>query len=118
MNQQPDKQVDIFSMIKPRRIAMVAVGVLVVGAVFYHLVEKLSWLDSFYFCVVTLSTVGYGDITPKTPAAKLFTIFYILFGVAILAASLSYILRVNVEKHLKNKTSAKSPQQVKDKNLL
>jgi voltage-gated potassium channel len=101
VNQQLEEQSNIFNLIKPRRIAVVAIAVLAVGAVFYHVVEKLSWLDSFYFCVVTLTTVGYGDITPKTPAAKLFTIFYILFGVAIMAASLSYLLKAAVVKRVK-----------------
>ena len=41
-------------------------------------------LDSLYFSVTTLTTVGYGDFFPKTDAGKMFTIFYILAGVGIL----------------------------------
>jgi len=43
--------------------ALLMIGV---GSFFYHFVEKLNWLDAVYFCVVTLATVGYGDITPHT----------------------------------------------------
>jgi hypothetical protein len=64
-----------------------------VGTVFYHIVEKLDWLDSIYFCVVTLATVGYGDITPKTEAGKLFTIFYILIGIGIIATFANLLLK-------------------------
>lgn len=54
------------------------------GAVFYHNVEQWSWLDSVYFCVVTLATVGYGDLHPTTPWGKIFAIPYIILGVALL----------------------------------
>lgn len=63
----------------------VALIVLTSGAVFYHYVEGFSWLDSFYFCMITLTTVGYGDFSPHTDAGKLFTIFYILIGIGIIA---------------------------------
>jgi voltage-gated potassium channel len=54
------------------------------GMVVYHLVEGWSWLDAAYFCVVTAATVGYGDIHPVTVYGRLFTIIYIILGVALL----------------------------------
>lgn len=54
------------------------------GMMFYHNVEGWSWLDAAYFCIVTLATVGYGDIHPVTPYGRLFTIIYIILGVALL----------------------------------
>ncbi len=65
------------------KLGIWAVAFILVGAVFYHIVEKLTWLDSFYFTVITLATVGYGDIVPTTPAGKLFTIFYVLVGISL-----------------------------------
>lgn len=62
------------------------VGVVVAGGgLFYHLVERWTLLDSLYFSVVTLATVGYGDLSPKTALGKAFTILYILAGMGILA---------------------------------
>lgn len=76
----------------------VAVIVLSGGAVFYHFVEHLSWLNAFYFCTITLTTVGYGDITPHTDAGKLFTIFYIIVGVGILATFANLLIKNSVAK--------------------
>ena len=66
---------------------LIAVAALVaIGCVFYPLVEGWSLLDSLYFCMVSLTTVGYGDLAPETAAGKLFTVFYIIGGVALFAA--------------------------------
>ena len=48
--------------------------ILLSGTIFYHQIEKWSLLDSFYFSTTTLTTVGYGDLAPKTDLGKVFTI--------------------------------------------
>jgi voltage-gated potassium channel len=50
------------------------------GAAGFHFIEGFPWLESFYVAVQTVTTVGYGDLTPVTPAGKLFAILFILFG--------------------------------------
>ncbi len=74
-------------------ILLLGISVLGVGVVFYHHVERLKWLDSLYFSVITLTTVGYGDIVPTTDAGKIFTIFYVLIGIGIIASIANYLLR-------------------------
>ena len=69
-----------------QHLTLIALTTLGIGTVFYHFVEGWNWLDSLYFCVVTLATVGYGDFTPTTELGRLFTIFYILAGVGIIAS--------------------------------
>jgi voltage-gated potassium channel len=68
--------------------------VLLIGSLFYHWAEGWSWLDALYFSVVTLGTVGFGDLTPTTPLSKLFTIFYILNGIGVLVAFVNQIVLV------------------------
>ncbi len=65
--------------------------ILVFGTVFYRVVEGWRWVDAFYFAVVTLTTVGYGDLTPQTDAGKLFTVIYILTGLGVLGSFIGLI---------------------------
>ena len=53
----------------------------VVGAAGYMLIEHWSVLDAFYMSVITISTVGYGEVKPLSPAGRLFTIGLIITGV-------------------------------------
>ena len=53
------------------------------GAIFYHFVEGLSYVDAIYFTAITLTTVGYGDFTPQTDAGKIFTAIYAFVGIGI-----------------------------------
>ena len=64
----------------------IASVVVAVGTVFYRFVEDLVWVDSIYFSVITLTTVGYGDFSPTTTTGKVFTIFYVLAGIGIFVA--------------------------------
>ncbi|HVC37766.1 MAG TPA: ion channel, partial [Gammaproteobacteria bacterium] len=57
---------------------------------------------AFYFSVETMSTVGYGDITPATVEARLFVISIIVLGVSIFAASLSAILVPVINRRITN----------------
>ena len=70
--------------------ALVATLLLIVagGTVFFHHVEGWSWLDSYFFTVVTLSTVGYGSIVPATALGKIGTTVFIFLGLGVFAVAL------------------------------
>lgn len=40
--------------------------------------------NSLYFSVITLTTIGYGDFSPQTDLGKMFTLVYIVIGVALI----------------------------------
>jgi voltage-gated potassium channel len=69
-------------------LAAGAVLLIATGTVVFSLLEDWSIVDSFYFSVVTATTVGFGDITPDTDGAKLFTVVYIIFGISIIGTFL------------------------------
>ena len=81
-----------------RGLAVVALGLIAGGTVFYRLVEDFSWIDSLYFTVVTLTTVGFGDLHPVTTVGKVFTVFYLLVGVGVLVAFLALTARHVVDE--------------------
>lgn len=58
---------------------------------FHALEEEWTWIQSFYFTIVTLTTVGYGDLHPTTDDTRLFTAFFILLGVTIVVSSISFV---------------------------
>ena len=71
---------------------------LLIGTYIYHHLEKWSYFDSLYFTITTLTTVGYGDLTPQTFYGRLFTMFYMVFGISIALYSLSFLASHYIEK--------------------
>ena len=76
--------------------------IVILGIWFYHKYEGLSILDSWYFVIVTLTTVGYGDISPQTEIGRLVTPLFILSGIGILTSLVTgvnkYIIKRRAEK--------------------
>lgn len=60
------------------------IGVLATGTIWYHVLEGWSWLDAAYMTVITLSTVGYGEIQPLSDRGRIFTIALIFMGIAVI----------------------------------
>ena len=55
--------------------------IIILGTIGFMAVEGRSLLDSFYFVIVTMATVGYGDVHPVTAMGKVFSIALIVMGV-------------------------------------
>lgn len=69
-----------------RSTSVLTVALVVSGTAFYSTVERLTPLDALYLSVMTLTTVGYGDVHPVTAAGKVFTMVYVFVGVGVLVA--------------------------------
>jgi voltage-gated potassium channel len=88
----------------PRRFlvplaALIALTTL--GTAAYVVLEGLSLVDALYLTTVTISTVGYGDIVPKTPAGKLLTVTLIFLGVGVALYWLGTLAELLVEGKLR-----------------
>ena len=78
----------------------ILIGVTALGTAGFVYVEGMAWVDAFYLTVVTVSTVGYGDFVPLTPAGRIFAAALIITGVGITLYLISVIARLVFEGQL------------------
>ncbi|MFN0728063.1 potassium channel family protein [Polaribacter gochangensis] len=90
-----------------RDLLITTVIIIGFGSVIYHYLEGWSWIDSIYFSVITLTTIGFGDFAPATPEGKLFTIFYIVIGIGIILSFINTVYNHYDETKKKNKKQTK-----------
>jgi hypothetical protein len=95
---------DVLRDRESRPLLLWAGGALLLGVAVYHWLEGWSVIDALYFCVITLATIGYGDLTPTTPLAKLFTIFYVINGIGILLGLFDRIRAIRSRQLLRNES--------------
>ena len=72
-------------------------GVLVAGTVGFMWIESWDAFDALYMTVITLSTVGYGEVAPLSPAGRLFAVILIIGGVATLGYAFGALVERMVE---------------------
>ena len=74
---------------------------MIFGTIFYHIEENWSYLNSFYFSGITLTTIGYGDLTPVSNLSKIITVIFAFSGVGIVLYSLSSLVEGYFHHHVK-----------------
>ena len=81
------------------------------GVIGFKIISEFSWIDAFYMTVITITTVGFGEVYPLDYEAKIFTIFLILTSVIIVGYALKiiteYIISKNDISELKHKKMQK-----------
>jgi voltage-gated potassium channel len=75
-------------------------------AVIFAVIEGWPLLDGFYFAVVTMATVGYGDIAPQTVLGKLAAVAFMFVGIGIFVLTFSALAQEFL-REVSNKTGAK-----------
>jgi voltage-gated potassium channel len=81
----------INSRVGLRSAALLLIGITAIGTAGFVLVEEVSWLDALYMTVMTVSTMGFGDIAPETASGRLFTVVLIITGVGAVLALVSVV---------------------------
>ncbi|MBT3180494.1 MAG: potassium channel protein [Candidatus Marinimicrobia bacterium] len=94
-------------MNKRRLIILYFIFLVVFGSVGFYILggENWSWIDSIYMTVITLSTVGFGEVHPLTDSGKILSVFIIIFGVTGIGVLIRTFSEefIQIDKFRKNK---------------
>ncbi|MBT8318498.1 MAG: potassium channel family protein, partial [Gramella sp.] len=101
------------------KLAIVLIILVFIGGVLgFRFFYEYSWVDAFYMTIITLSTVGYGEVHPMGEYGKIFTSLFIISGLFIFGFGLStiteYVLNKNNIGNLKRKKMKKRIESFKD----
>jgi hypothetical protein len=80
-------------------IGFLLFALLSIGTIFYHLVEGWGLVDSLYFCVMTVATVGFGDFAPTNTLSKIFTIVFTFLGIGLFASFVGKVAFIWMRHH-------------------
>ncbi len=89
-------------------VLMLIIILYVVSVFFYHKFEGWNYLDATYFVTMTITTIGYGDLVPKTVEGKLFTIFLAFIGISLaflLIANIGGFREKTIDRHVADRLS-------------
>ena len=90
-----------------KALPLIAAALILTGTIFYWRFEDWTIIESFYFCVVTLATVGFGDITPVSPTARAATTLQMV-GDIILVSLVVQVIVGAMRQGLRRKESQTS----------
>jgi voltage-gated potassium channel len=77
-------------------------AVAAIATVGYHVIEGWQWLDCVYMVVMTITTIGYGEIHPLSHAGRVFNLFVMVGGVGLLFLAVGALAQALLEFELLN----------------
>lgn len=72
---------------------LILLSLWLIGTIGYVLIDNFSWFDAFYMTIITVATVGYGEVAPLSQSGKLFTAFLIITSFGTFAYAVSSITK-------------------------
>jgi len=84
-------------------ILFVSLGfsIVFVGTIGYMLIEGWSFLNSLYMTIITITSVGYGEIAPLSVSGKIFTIVLIVIGLSIILYIIGFLVEETIEGRIR-----------------
>ena len=86
-----------------RRLLYIGLAILLtllVGTTGFIVIEDYDLLDAFYMSLITMTTVGYGEIRPLSPQGRIFNLFLIFFGVTTMFFAIGAMTQTIIELEL------------------
>ncbi len=84
-----------------RSIALLIL-IVMVGTAGFHFLERVDIITSLYWTIVTIATIGYGDVVPHTMGGMIFSIIIIISGVSVALYTFTAAMTFSMEGQLKN----------------
>ncbi|NDJ62577.1 MAG: hypothetical protein GYB67_15725 [Chloroflexi bacterium] len=98
------------------RLALIAsVIVLIVGLIGFMAIEGAEPLDALWLTIVTLSTIGYGDVVAQTDLGRVFTLFLIVIGLSVFAYGLQGVISLLFSPENRERRHRKLAEQLVDR---
>ena len=97
---------------------IVAAGIVIIdGTVIMYNLEKdaensqmTTLLDAMWWCVATVTTVGYGDVVPVTSLGRIVALVYMFFGIILITTTLAVISNTFYKKRFEKEETEKKKQ--------
>src|SRR5579859_1874326 len=83
-----------------RTIAALLLLVMAIGTAGFHYIEGWPWFDAFYMVVITLSSIGYGEVHPLSRTGREFNIGLIIAGALLVATAIGSLTQYLLEFEL------------------
>ena len=92
--------IDVFADRRVRALVIFALTIIATATVLFWLIEVWPLVDAAFFSVVTISTVGYGNLTPVTALGKVVCMVYILLGLGVFVAAASAVADALIKRRV------------------
>ena len=90
-----DLNTELYQQLKPFRLPLILVVLMImVGTIGYVIIDDFTLLDAVYQAAITFTTVGFGEISPISPAGRIFTITLIILGFGVFSMSIGILVEV------------------------
>ena len=98
-----------------RGLALVLGSWIALGTTIYAVYEDWTVVESLYFSVMTLTTIGYGDLSPTSSEMQLYTVFYSVLGIGLFVAFNARLAQYAIESRRHDDASAAAEEEPDDR---